>query len=306
MPATAKDFKPMLAATVDDIQNLQFPLFASPKLDGIRAVFLGGRFISRSLKDIPNKHVQRLFGQLARQTSGLEQLDGELIVGSPVAPDVFRTTSSAVMSHDGSPDVKFFVFDEIPMGKDPGFEMRSAALSRRIKKLGSELVTVVPQVKVLSAEDLLGLEAKWLAQGFEGVMLRRPDGLYKYGRSTVREGHLMKVKQFLDSEAEIIGFEQLMHNANEAKRNALGHLERSSHKAGKVGAGTLGALKVRDVVTKIEFDIGTGFDAETRKQLWYARKALIGQLVKYKYFPGGIKDRPRFPVFLGLRSLEDL
>lgn len=301
-----KDFKPMLAATVDNVQALQFPLFASPKLDGVRAVFKDGKLISRSLKDIPNRHTQSIFKAVNKLAGGLEGFDGELIAGSPTAPDVFRTTSSAVMTIAEAPDVKFFVFDEVPNGKDPGFEFRASAMARRLQKLKSDRVVLVPQVKVLSAEDLLTLEAKWLEQGFEGVMLRRLDGLYKHGRSTAKEGHLMKVKQFLDSEAEIIGFKQLMHNENEAKRNALGHLERSSHKAGKVGAGVLGAFVVRDVKTGVEFDIGTGFDAADRKKFWHARKPLVGQLVKYKYFPGGVKDKPRFPVFLGFRDLADL
>ena len=137
-------------------------------------------------------------------------------------------------------------------------------------------------------------------------MLRHPDGPYKHGRSTAKEGWLLKVKRFEDSEARIIGFSELMHNANEAKRNELGHLERSSHKANKVGKQMLGALTVQDLKTKVEFDIGTGFTEDQRRLLWATGDNLLGKVVKYKSQPTGVKEKPRFPVFLGFRDKVDM
>src|ERR1035441_882839 len=87
-------FKPMLAATMKDTSKLHFPLLASQKLDGIRATVQGGRLLSRTLKPIPNENVQALFKGLP------EGIDGELIVGDPLAPDAYRKTVSLVMSDD--------------------------------------------------------------------------------------------------------------------------------------------------------------------------------------------------------------
>jgi DNA ligase-1 len=56
-------FKPMLASPAD-MSKLRFPLWLSPKLDGIRALVINGVVMSRSLKPIPNQHVQSLFGHL--------------------------------------------------------------------------------------------------------------------------------------------------------------------------------------------------------------------------------------------------
>src|SRR5690606_27777905 len=113
------------------------------------------------------------------------------------------------------------------------------------------------------------------------------------GRSTAREGHLLKLKRFTDGEAVVIGFEELMHNANEATKDELGYTKRSTHADGKVPMGTLGALKVRDLTTGIEFSIGTGYTAAQRRKLWDARDTLVGKVVKYKHFEGGVKDAPR-------------
>jgi DNA ligase-1 len=47
-------FKPMLASDCGGIENVRFPVIASPKLDGVRALVIDGALMSRSLKPIPN------------------------------------------------------------------------------------------------------------------------------------------------------------------------------------------------------------------------------------------------------------
>jgi DNA ligase-1 len=56
---------------------------------------------------------------------------------------------------------------------------------------------------------------------------------------------------------------------------------------------------VRDWKTGVEFHVGTGFTAADRALMW--AKPPIGETVKYKFFPVGVKDKPRHPVFLGFR-----
>lgn len=290
-----KPVKPMLATNAPaDLQSLTYPLLASPKLDGIRAIVKDGVVFSRSGKPIPNEHVQYLF-------SHLHGLDGELIVGHPTAEDVFRVSTSGVMSREGKPEVFFYVFDRwdvpnMPYGIRMGMLLGVSAMN----------VIVVEQQLVTDAAAVESYEAFCLSSGFEGAMLRTPKAVYKHGRSTAREAALLKVKRFLDGEAEVIGFEERQHNDNEAKRNALGIIERSTRLDGMVGMDTLGALVVRDNSTGIEFNIGTGFTDAERAAIWTAREQWLGSLVKYKYFPTGSKDKPRFPVFDGQRSPLDL
>jgi DNA ligase-1 len=135
-------------------------------------------------------------------------------------------------------------------------------------------------------------------------MVRDPRGPYKHGRSTPKEGWLLKVKRFVDAEAVVIGVVEQEHNVNEATRDALGRAKRSSAKAGKRKTGMLGALLVRDVKTGVEFAIGSGFDEAARRELWLTH--VVGRLVKYKSQPSGAKVAPRFPVFLGFRDEGDL
>ena len=51
----------------------------------------------------------------------------------------------------------------------------------------------------------------------------------------------------------------------------------------------------------VEFNIGTGFTAEDRRYWWNFRNGMGLVVIKYKFFPIGVKDKPRHPVYLGLR-----
>lgn len=288
-------FKPMLA-TDADLTKLRFPLLASPKLDGIRAVVRDGVVYSRSNKPIPNKYVQRLFADF-------EHFDGELIVGEPTSKTVYRDTVSHVMSNDKTDfHVNFFVFDSVrDMGADYGNRLRWLA------EAGENNIGIVihEQVEMRNLDELLRYEEECLEDGYEGLILRDPGAPYKRGRSTVKEGYLLKMKRFSDFECEVIGFEERMHNGNEATTNELGRTKRSSHAAGKSGLGDLGALVVR-TPDGIEFRVGTGFDDSERDRVWKDRDSYLGKLAKIKYFAVGMKTAPRHPVFLGWRDAADL
>ena len=281
-------FKPMLA-TDADLTKLRFPLLASAKLDGVRAVVRGGVVYSRSNKPIPNIYVQSLF-------ANCEYFDGELIVGEPNNKTVYRDTMSGVMSKEGAPDVRFFIFDHV-------LDVTWPYLKRR-RSIEHPRTRILEQHHVSDITTLLKLEERLLDQGYEGLILRDPNAPYKYGRSTVREGYLLKLKRFVDAEAEVIGFEERMHNGNEATINELGRTKRSSHQANKTGRGDLGALRLR-TPEGVEFSCGTGFTDQERDYIWRNQGAYLGQLAKYKHFDVGAKDSPRHPVFLGWRDRND-
>jgi DNA ligase 1 len=288
--------KPMLAALCEDIMKLRYPVIASPKLDGIRALVLNGQLVSRTLKPIPNRHVQKLFAGLPEGT------DGELIMGA-ANDDPYRRTVSAVMSEDGEPDVTYFVFDNF-LAKG-GFNYRYLSVCE-LKLKQRKNINVVLHEMVYDVEELNVFESKCIELGFEGAMIRDPNGPYKFGRSTAKEGYLLKLKRYQDSDAKIIGTYELMHNGNEAVTNALGRTERSSHKDNKTGLDSLGGFELRDIHTEVEFRCGTGLTQNDRETLWDTREELIGKIIKYKYFPTGSKEKPRHPVFLGFRSKLDL
>ena len=287
-------FRPMLACEAD-LRKLRFPLLASAKLDGIRATVRNGVVMSRSNKPIPNAGVQAKFKHL-------ENFDGELIVGLPTAHDVMRQTTSIVMS-DSKPayDVNYYMFDHIGALGDSYVER-----AKRMRGWGVRSdIFMLSQVEIRNLDELLAYENACLDQGYEGLILRDPAAPYKCGRSTANEQYLLKMKRFVDAEAVVVGFEERMHNGNEAVTNELGRTKRSSHQSGKSGRGDLGALVCQ--FDGVEFNIGTGFTDSERAALWAERDSgLVGRLAKFKYVPVGVKEAPRHPVFLGWRDARDM
>jgi DNA ligase 1 len=287
--------KPMLAGEAD-LNKLKFPLFASPKLDGIRGVVVEDALKSRSLKPIPNPHVSARFS--LRRYNGL---DGELILGSSTAKDVYRVTNGACARKHGTPDVKFHVFD---------FYNSRLPFEKRVEDIeqfaGDKHIVVVPHKLIKDLDSLLLHEQECLNLGYEGLILRAPDGPYKFGRSTTNEGWMLKLKRFVDREAEIIGVYEEMENTNAKQTNELGRGQRSTAAAGLVPKGRAGGLEVRDVETGVEFRIGTGLNDDDRAYFWKHQKSVQGKLVKYKSFLIGVKDLPRHPVYLGGREAWDL
>lgn len=296
-----------------DTSKLSYPLYASPKIDGVRALVIGGTLLSRSLKPIPNAFVSSRFS-----LSALSGLDGELILGEPTAPDVFNVTSGALRREDGEPDARFYCFDDFTDPELP-YDQRLSNLQARCDGLKH---CVGLNVAVVEREgQLLAYEAQCLDKGYEGLILRSPGGTYKFGRSTLKEGGMLKLKRFQDDEAQVVGIYEEMHNGNEAKRNELGRTQRSTHREGLVGKATAGGFLL--LYHGVHFKCGTGLtDAEAA--LWWGRRKpkpltikLEGEtlvyyelkrpvVVKFKHFAHGAKDRPRHPVYLGVRDKWDI
>lgn len=298
--------QPMLAAK-EAKPELRFPCWASPKVDGIRAVVKDNILLSRTMIPIPNHYTQDLFG-----VSDLEGLDGELAVGPLNAPDVMQKTMSGTMSRDGEPDVIYWVFDywtdQHAIFGDRILRLTAAQNGQYIGPNSRRpRVCLLPQVLVNTPDELKAFEDKVLAEGYEGVMTRAPEGLYKFGRSTPKQQWLVKHKQWDDAEAVVIGFEERMHNANEATVDERGYTKRSSHQDNMIPMGTLGALIVRDPWSGVQFNIGTGFADAERKYIWDNRDKYLNSFAVYKTFKQtGVKDAPRFPVFKGFRDSRDV
>ena len=264
-------FKPLLAVNVD-LTKLEFPLYASYKLDGIRCLLLDD-VVSRTNKVIPNDYIR------SKLLPYLElKLDGELIVGG-ITNDCYQITQSAVMAKLGEPTFIYYVFDTVDTN-NPYRDRYSRLLSLDLPNY----IQVVEQYLIEDLDSLLELEAKALSLGYEGLMLRSIDGKYKLGRSTTKEAILLKLKRFNDSEALVIDYKPLVRSSGLVE-NSLGYL----------------VCQIGD----ISFHLGTGFTSKQRKEYWGLGDSLIGSWVKFKYLEVGVKDKPRHPVFLGFRDPID-
>lgn len=292
-------FKPQLA---EDVTKLTVPVtfdkLVSSKLDGIRLATWKGMPLTRSLKYIPNKHVQEMLRLVPYK-------DGELIVGPPNAPDVYRKTFSGVMSIEGTPDFTYYVFDDLT-DFSLTFEQRLNKLADIESKLPS-WCKVLQQTRISNQAELEGYYAGMLDQGYEGAMARNPSSMYKFGRCTVKSQDSLKIKPFRDDDAVVLSVYEAEENLNEAFINELGYTDRSSHSENKVGKGMAGGFIARELVTGelIRCPVGRMKHVE-RIHVWNTRHEQEGKLFTFRSMVGGVKDLPRHLRFLKWRSPLDL
>jgi len=292
--------KPMLLErTNPNTSKLEYPVMVFPKLDGIRCLVVDGIPKTRTLKDIPNKYIRSVLTSL-----GIDGFDGELIIGKPTSETVYRDTNSAVMSHDKMEPFRYYVFDKWDA---PGvFVERQITLALAMRGLPNNIIWL-KGYRVNNEQELLAKEEEFLEQGYEGLIIRCMLGKYKQGRTTLKENNTFKLKRFVDSEAMVMDMIEEMENTNEKKTNELGRGQRSTERSGMVGKNTMGALVVRDLTTGVVFQIGSGFTQEERQWYWDNSRLQVKQtIVKYKSFAIGVKDKPRHPIYLGMRDVSDM
>lgn len=266
--------KPMLAADADETK-IRFPIIAQPKIDGVRGLNVNGRLIGRSLRQHPNKATTQYFSG-----DHLADLDGELVVGQPFAHDSCRVTSAALATVARDPQATWWVFDLVNWETiDHPYHKRLEALRAHVDALDDPRVCIIPSVLCDSIDELNALEAAWLAEGYEGVIIRDPDGRHKQGRSTIKQGGLLRIKRFVDAEAVVIELVDSIH------------------------PGIVGALACRDCVTSQVITVSAGGMTQAEKD---CAASLIGATIKYKHFPHGAKDLPRFPTYAGIRTPTDI
>ena len=298
--------KPHKACDVD-LSKLDRVMWVMPKIDGVRALHFNGAFQSRTLKPFPNTHLMAFDWHL------LAGLDGELVKGSPTSGFSCRDTTSGTSTINGprAQDFTWYIFDCVdPKERSAPYAVRYEIARSRVEMLRDVAdfgLSLVPYEIATSVEDVLRLHAQYVDQGYEGSILRDPQGLYKSGRATVSESAFLRLKDFIEEEAEVLEVIEGEVNNNVATINKLGYTERSSHKANKVGNGMVGSLRCRDLKTGQEIMVSAGrLTHEERKYFFENTAKILGRIAKYRAMPYGKKSLPRFPTFQCFREAFDL
>jgi ATP-dependent DNA ligase len=201
-PTEEEVLSPMLAKTFDRGRHLDYPLYAQPKIDGLRCLARwdggGVRLLSRT--GCPFQGLGPVREELApylRENPTLV-LDGELYSDEMPFEELSglcRRQTAATDGHDQK--VVYHVFDAIttpPM-----------AFHERLHRLPPESghIRRVPTCEVPGPTGIEPQLRKFVGQGYEGIILRNRDGLYRKGH---RSWDLQKYKLFQEEEFPITGF----------------------------------------------------------------------------------------------------
>jgi DNA ligase 1 len=245
----------------------------SEKLDGLRARWDGKQFFSRNRNPFPvPSYFSKGFPSI--------EMDGELWLGY----HRFEETSSIV--RNGSEDrgwgqMTYRVFD-IPNPKLGSVEDRWAALKKAVSDANLPNLVFVPQIKCLGQANADSMMQEILAKKGEGLMFRQPGSSYQEGRS----GSILKMKDFIDDEATIIGYEQI-----NVKTDIKAHLKNAVGKfvcrSGKLFNGQI-------------FKVGSGLTDAMR-----LNPPPVGSLITFRYQElTGKKGVPRHARFVTVRDYE--
>lgn len=312
--------KPLLA---DDWveSKLVFPLIGQPKIDGVRGLNMLGTMTGRSLKKFGNRYVTSRYSH-----SSLIGFDGEIAAERENHPDLCRLTSSALTSHAGEPWILWWLFDYVTFEtRKLAYGTRLEQLIYRIAELQDEAPHLFPHLRSIpwrwinSLEELIEFDNENLLNGMEGTILRDPNAPHKEGRSG-KKPILWRIKRFVDFEFRVHTIIEGEENQNEAQINELGNTFRSTHQANMVANGMVGAMLgtvigvVKDPTTGDvlfndgdEVRVGAGCLTHDQRRFYFANQAEFKAKVhKAKFFPKGIKDKPRFPTWQTFRDAADI
>lgn len=310
--------KPLLAMDVHKASCLVFPCGVQPKIDGVRGLTTEGRFTGRSLKPPENLYTAQFYSDEAHAW-----MDGEVAAADERDPELCRKTSSVLSTITGEPFTYWHVFDylhkhirEAPY-KDRHEYLVGHIASQHSRGLCGHVKVVQMQI-VKNMAEADAWEELWLEQGYEGIIYRNLNASHKEGRSSKVRCELLRKKQFIDGEAMVESIVEGNENTNEAQTNELGRTFRTSHLDGKVPNGMVGNLQCR-LLADVEFGgkvilqkdqlitVSPGtMTLPQRKHYFEHPEEVVRHVVKYKFFPKGIKDKPRFPTYQSHRSAVDM
>jgi len=312
--------KPQLAEDAI-IDAVRFPCIVQPKIDGVRALNLNGTLTGRSLKPFEGFGITEYFSK-----PKFAGLDGEMTLGSkPNCTERLCSNTTGAMGRfkdvTEMADLHWWVFDHLgEYSHDGHYSWRYKYLAEQVGRLNHVRVHLVPMYEVFGPNELQRHISQFANQGYEGTIIRNPDAAYKEGRATLKGQELWRVKPWADAEILVTGITEGQVNGNEAKTNALGRTERSSHKAGMVPNGQVGSIQgvmladFHDPLTgKLLFakglpvTVGSGEMTVAEATRYFQNpKQIVNHVVKFAHMTHGVKDLPRFPIYKSHRLAEDM
>ena len=181
-------------------KDITFPAYAQRKLDGVRCLAIQGKGLySRLGKKFP--HLESILSEINGLAAGTI-LDGELYSDTLTFQEIVGLVKKETLLPKDLPKMEqifLTVYDTIREGS---YTDRKKWLENLFAKKFKHL-RLLPTDECKTIEDIGRLHAKYVEEGYEGLMLRNKAGPYKVG---FRSKDLQKYKEFQDDEFTVIGF----------------------------------------------------------------------------------------------------
>ncbi len=258
-------------------KDIKFPCFVQRKYDGTRCIAISGTgLFSRNRKRYP--HLDHIVEEINKLPVGTT-LDGELYSDKLTFQEIVGHVKREIMKKGDAEEqlkIKFHVYDMISDGMT--YEQRYTNLQLIFRKYKFKYLEIVKTDICNSVDHMKELHSNYVAEGYEGIMLRNKTGLY----SGTRCKDLQKYKEFFDEEYEIVGYEE-----------GKGLEEGCVLWKCKTGDGNVFSCRPR----------GT---REERQDMFSNGGNYIGKMltVRYQEMTSSDAKVPRFPIGIAIRDYE--
>jgi DNA ligase-1 len=300
---------PMLAAKfAEDGDEIQWPAFVQPKLDGHRciAVIEDGKATLWTRSRKPVKSVPHIVAALEKAFPAplALTLDGELY--NHELRDNFQKLSGLLRRDEPSPETRiaqYHVYDlpcfalATDAGNQRGYAERHDLLTAIWEQVGDPDLVLVETPEVADEDAAMVAFEGFLAKGYEGAMLRNKTGAYRFARSQGdRSTDLQKLKKFDDAEFKVIDVEEgrgkmAGHAVFVCRRFFVPTAEQCKKFGYQPGQQTF-----------IDFNAKMKGPMEQLREYFQNAPRYKGQMLTVKYQGFYKSGKPRFPVAWRLRE----
>lgn len=233
-------------------------VYVQPKLEGdrMRAVVYKNKCDCFSSGGVIMQSVPHIVDELKKCKESI-CLDGEIWNTSMRHSEIRSITSRTKNIHKNYKEIKYYVFDIINYSRDQ--RRRLIELSGFFERNTFEHIKLVPNYVADSAGSIEKYYNNFLKLGYEGIIVRLPDG--KYVPKKVRT--VFKLKRTVSDFFKII-------KVNE------------QYDKNKVAKGTWGSFTMLNDEGKT-FRVGTGLNDSQKQIVWDNKKLYMGRLCKVRF-----------------------
>lgn len=247
-------------------KKIDLPVIVQPKLDGYRALYnkKTNKIVSRG-----NKEYSVLYGTpLHKEMQKFNyNLDGELYTHNGIFENYGALRKKSKNSKID--DIKYHVYDIL---NDKPNKERMKILIEEFKRVKPKNILLVESFIANTKQEIERLHNLFLDGGYEGTMIRNPDGLYVNKRTS----DLLKYKNFDDAEFVIIGF--------------------SAEK--DIGDGLTPIKFTCKTKNGVKFNVQVKGTRQERHKMFKQGSKYIGKLLSVRFFGYSQNGTPRFPKSL--------
>lgn len=254
------------------LESLEYPIIATSKFQGV--------FVMRDDDELWTRKGDgvRKVDNVTIREYGLAVLKNGMNAELCVDGWAERQVAGLLHAKDGRevPHVVFYVFDWMQGNPNFRYISRMEEVTKYLPCILHYCSAETVNLRLCSGpNDVLDFHKTCITRGWEGVVLRKPDGAYKFGRSTLKEATAFKIIGVETRVATISDF-----TPNTAKSECVGAIKAVDEKYGDIF-------------------IGSGFSIDESHSFYNFATRFIGRKIYYQHRPHGMKDKPRQPIFAG-------